>query len=184
MGSAPAVGVCGFGRCGSTMVMKMLDSGGLPPVAGVAPRSYEFDRVTAIRSARSEGRAIKLLDHFARLGFPPAEEWRFVWLDRDATQQARSHAKLAGLVGVEIDAKLQSLFAQSYAADRPRLLGALRATGPVLVLEYERVLREPLKAARLLRREVWPALDVDAAAAVVHDRAGDCLPDLSFELGS
>ncbi len=180
----PAVGVCGFGRCGSTMVMSMLAAGGLPPAAGSAPHSYELPSEAAIVTARPQGQAIKLLDHFGRLGLPQAAAWRFVWLDRDATQQARSHAKLAAAIGFEMSAELQGLFAASYAADRPGLLGQLRAVGPVLVLEYERVLRSPVKAARLLRRDVWPALDVTAAAAAVHDREPECLPDMAFELGA
>ncbi|GAA2566122.1 hypothetical protein GCM10010435_44090 [Winogradskya consettensis] len=163
----------------------MLAAGGCSPVAGSTERSYELRDEIAMVTAEPAGHAVKLLDHFYRIGFPAAPEWRFVWLDRDAAQQARSHAKLAAAAfGFEMDAGLQALYAASYATDRPGRLAKLRAAGPVLVLDFERVLAQPRKTAKLLRREVWPDLDVDAAVAAVHQRSPECLPDMSFELGS
>lgn len=182
MSASYAVGVCGFGRCGSSMVMAMLAAGGLVSVPGSSPRSHELDGEQALLDARPDGHAIKLLDHFVRLGLPPASGWRFVWMDRDPVQQAKSHAKLGALAGLDLGPVQQELFARSYMAERPTMLGQLRAVGPVLVLNYERVLAAPRKAARLLRREIWPALDVDAAVGAVHVRDASCAPDLAFEL--
>lgn len=49
------VGVCVHGRCGSSMLMAMLDAGGLPPVPGSAPGSYELPNLFAVAG---EGRGI------------------------------------------------------------------------------------------------------------------------------
>lgn len=174
------VGVCGFGRCGSTMVMRMLDAGGLPPCAGSSPGSFELNGIDGLAERTDlDGHAVKVLDLFAYHPLPDAD-WRFVWLDRDHQQQARSMIKFAGaLTGMSVPV---DVLARSYAEDRPGRLGWLRSRGPVCVLSYERVLANPMRAARTMRSEVWPDLDVAAAAAVVHDRTPECRPDLSVEL--
>lgn len=183
----PTIGVTGFGRCGSTMVMAMLKAGGVPPVIGSDSRSYELSDLGGLWAMADEfirGRSVKLLDSAAYLEVPLADEWRFVWIDRDPGQQAKSLVKFARrLLGVDIpDAEgAVKRFAASYASDRASTLNLYRAAGKVLVLKYEAVLADPLKAARALRRLV-PHLDVMAGAAVVHRRSPDCRPDLSFEL--
>lgn len=182
-----AVGVCGFGRCGSTMVMQMLDAGGLPPVDGTQPGSYELPGIDIVYQrgpAYFEGRAVKLLDAPLRFGAPLASSWQFVWLDRDRMEQAKSQVKFFDLiVGERLPPEAVGIFADSYAVDRPKVLGFLRRTGHVLVLRYEDVLRYPLKAAKHLRK-VFPDLDVQAAAAVVHERDGACRPDCAVEFAS
>lgn len=184
---APAVGVCGFGRCGSTMAMSMLVAGGCPPVDDATDPPYELANARLAHHLPLAGRCVKLLDSATYCGLPrpPAGGWRFVWLDRDPVQQAISLLKmLTGFGNVSADQVASDAvdrLVASFARDRPRLLGMLRQAGPVLVLDYETVLAQPRKTAKLLRREVWPALDVDAAAAVVHRRDGTCRPDLSVE---
>lgn len=160
------------------MVMTMLVAGGA--VAGGAARPpYEGD-LEEIYGGDMTGRVVKLLDHPARMGVPFAREWRFVWLDRDPVEQAKSHAKFVEPIVGPLQPGSVELLAASYERDRPALIGRLRRHGPVLVLRYERILTNPRRAARRLR-EVWPGLDVTAAAAVVHARDGRCLPDLSVE---
>lgn len=179
----PAVGVCGFGRCGSSMAMAMLAAGGLPPAANTGPPSYELPNIQRAYDIPLAGRSVKLLDAVLRFGVPDAPAWRFVWLDRDPVEQAKSTLKLMAAVdGGEFAPDAVDLLVRSFEADRPRALGRLRQHGEVLVLQYERVLASPRKAAKLLRREVFPDLDVETAAAVVHDRTGRCRVDLAVEL--
>jgi hypothetical protein len=180
------VGVCGFGRCGSTMAMAMLRAGGLPAVDGSDPVSGELpDLALAHRMAPDElvGRAVKLLDSIEYYRLPlGALEWRFVWLDRSHREQARSAVKFAETVlGQRLTGDSVDRFVASYEVDRPRVLSALRKAGPVLVLRYENVLANPRKAAKRMRDNLWPDLDIGAAAAAVHDRDGTCRPDLAFE---
>lgn len=191
--TVPTIGVCGFGRCGSTMAMAMLKAGGVPFVDGSHPDSGELrylgpDTLAAV----SHGGAVKLLDWVLRDELPPAD-WRFIWLDRDPREQAKSTAKFIGSFGFDdID---EDVLAASYNRDRPRALGLLRALGPVLVLQYEWVLARPKKYAHQIAMflatngralavarpgELW--FDVRAAAAVVHQRDGRCRPDLAVEL--
>lgn len=180
----PAVGVCGFGRCGSTMVMTMLAAGGLPPVDGSSPGCYEVSdlaHIFKLGPAYFAGRAVKLLDSVLYYGVPLASEWRFVWLDRDPKQQARSQVKFISPFVTALPDGAAASFAASYGRDRPAALGALRRHGEVTVLRYEDMLANPRKGAKRLRA-VFPDLDIDAATAVVHRRDGACRPDLSVEI--
>lgn len=196
MNTAPTIGVCGFGRCGSTMAMAMLKAGGVPFVDGSDSDSGELPALEpgCLDDVRLEGRAVKLLDSI--LWFNPGlANWRFIWLDRDPVEQAKSTAKfMAGLADIgPIDV---DVLAASYGRDRPKALGRLRALGPVLVLDYSRVLAQPKRAARQLAMflagdptgtgpvpaAALTGFDVRAAAAVVHRRDERCRPDLSFEL--
>jgi hypothetical protein len=189
-----AVGVCGFGRCGSSMVMRMLDVGGVPPVAGSAARSYELpspESTTALGPAELEGRAVKLLDMvlYPELAFPQADRWKFVWMSRDHTQQARSQVKLLRTLGdlpsMTSPSHAVRGFAASYARDQQRAIELLALRGPVWVDTYEAAIREPLAFADRLARFLSPTFDLDAesAAQVVHDRRPYCAPDLAFEFG-
>lgn len=162
------------------MVMSMLVAGGMTPGNAQEP-PYEGDLET-LHSLDLSGTCVKLLDSVTYYGVPPAPSWRFIWLDRDPIEQAKSHVKFtASILGRPVGGEAVQCFADSYAADRPKVLGLLRRAGDVLVMDYERILANPRRAAKELRK-VWPALDVDRAAAVVHERDGRCRPDLSVEL--
>lgn len=181
---APTIGVCGFGRCGSTMVMAMLDAGGIEPVQGSSDRGYELDSLEDLigyPTDRLAGRSVKLLDGIAHYPLPKAA-WRFVWLDRDVRQQAKSFEKFIRSLGIlpaghKID---QKAVADSYVTDRPRVLSTYAALGPVLVMRYEDVLNHPGAGASLLADFV-PGLAVAPAAAAVHRRTGDCRVGMVFE---
>lgn len=178
-----AVGVCGFGRCGSTMLMAMLDAGGIPPVATADPGTYEHDPTVTLAAADYEGRAVKLLDGTIPRDLPRIG-WRIVWLDRDPIEQARSFVKFArGILEIPLPPGSHLLVAATYGRDRPRSIARVAKLGPALTLAYEDVLADPRRAAAELGAHVADGrpFDVDAAAAVVHRRDPSCAPDLSVE---
>lgn len=146
--SAPAVGVVSFPRAGSSMTMRMLHAGGVEPVDGTQPGSYELSSFEAMLAARPAGYSIKLLDSFLQnpAVLDTADSWKFIWLDRNPHQQARSQLKLMrtlapGLPIIGGDAA--GVLARSLRADRHRALSLLRARGPVLSLHFESILDEP-----------------------------------------
>jgi hypothetical protein len=162
------------------MVMHMLAAGGVPIAGGLTRPPFELPDTQDAWSLPLAGRAVKLLDEVLFRGIPPAPAWRFVWLDRDPAEQARSQVKfLEALVGPLAGPREVAVarFAASYQRDRPKALGRLHGAGKVLTLRYEQVLADP-RAGALRLRQVWPALDVDAAAGVVHERDGRCRLDL------
>jgi len=102
---AEILAVCGGGRCGTSLVMQMLAAAGVPWLG--TPVSGEDDRfrhhLDAIAQAR--GHAVKLLcPPLDPDNIPPAvaaERVAWIWLRRDASQQAESHGKwLAKVTGM------------------------------------------------------------------------------------
>lgn len=185
--SARAVGVavCGFGRCGTTMTMAMLEAGGVPPVAGSTERGYELpggsDAWVDLPPEAFDGRAVKLLDAIVWHLMPKASvDWRIIWCDRDPREQGKSMRKLLALQGIDADARE---LAAGYRRDRFDALDNLSYYGPVLTLDYERTLRAPAKAADAIRQHLRPDIPMDTApaAAAVHRRRPYCAPDLTFE---
>lgn len=182
-----AVGVCGFGRCGSSMVMRMLDAGGLPPVDGSSDRGYEHGGFSSLTAEELDGRAVKLLDSVLHDLIPPADvSWRFIWLDRHPYQQAKSLRKfMADVAGVRVSASAVKDLRDSFVRDRPIALERLRGMGEVLELRYESVLARPFMAADTIARFLDPAFDLCPApmGIVVHERDWRCAPGLDFERG-
>lgn len=174
--------VCGFGRCGSSLVMQMLDAGGYP-VTGTRP-AYEDDvallenRSHASRWRSYAGRAVKLLDpHIGKI--PRDIPFRALWLDRDRKEQAKSQAKFAEWsMGLHIDRDGRRKLAASYAADRPLALQALARAGVTVsgLLTFEGLLSRPLEAAIVIRAATGADLDVQAMAAKVQRRGSRCYP--------
>lgn len=186
------VAVCGFGRCGSSMVMRMLDVGGIPPVAGSASVSYELrtDAQASLTADDLDGRAIKLLDVILHERGCPCEwpaakaDWRIIWLDRNHQEQAKSTVKLLNAIsGRPLPTDSARRLAQSYGPDKPRALRRLRMLGPVYCMSYEAILADPIKQATNLRDFLRPDFDLieSASAVVVQDRHPACADSLAFE---
>lgn len=184
MNAPYCVVVTGFGRCGTSMTMKMLAAGGLPMAAGADPGSGEHQSPAQALAAVRPGTAIKLLDPTTQPSFTvPSIPTRYVWLDRNLTEQARSLAKFTrAVLGHQYSALDRLHLVKSWAADRPEALRML--TGPTHTAEYEAALADPqMFAVRLAAFLGDLDLDVDAMAAVVHDRSPKCAPGLDSELG-
>lgn len=187
-GWLPTIGVCGFGRCGSTMAMAVLAAAGIPTVTGADDRSHELplDIAHTLSRPALEGRAVKLLDASLRpddTPLPDPAAWRFLWLDRDPHQQARSQVKLLRGTGMRIPSSAVADIERSYGPDRPRALAAYAELGPVHVDSYERALADPAEFGARLAEFLHPDLPFDQtrAAEAVHRRRGRCAPTLEFE---
>ncbi len=180
-----AIGVCGFPRSGSSLLMRMLDAGGIPPVDGSAFGSYEvkdFGTLATIPPQDLIGRSIKLLDYFQWHDRLPDVPWRFVWSDRRPRQQALSQVKLMRAIGVRIAPFAADGLATSLRHDRGPLLSRYRAVGVVHHTSFEALLRYPTIEAAGLSFAFDGEFDAASAAAVVVPRAPDCAPDLRHEL--
>jgi len=179
--------VTGLGRCGTTMVMQMLDAGGVP-VAGPPP-SYEDRHLRPAYTDvqwlyRREGHVLKWTDPTATF-VPAVHHGPIVWMDRDPEQQARSQLKLLSLGGhgPGFSRRERRAWVASVRADRTRGLAMARRRGDVKILRFEDVLRDPAGAADALARafDAFGHLDVHRAAAMVESRTPDCAPDLRKE---
>lgn len=192
--TTPILFVAGFGRCGTTMMMTMLDRGGFP-CAGQRP-AYEVDQMNPVNGIdkvwlrQQAGRAVKWIDPtVARiyrndLPKPPV----IINMTRDSEQIARSQVKMAKeLLGFPGGRKAIRLLRKSLDADRPKLDAILNGLGTVYSFTFDFVLREPKQAAdklsAIIRNEYNGfGFNAIAAASVPIFRSSECAPDLSIEM--
>lgn len=178
--NAPVVAICGFPRSGSSLVMQMLAAGGFPCV-GEFPAFEEYRPAPGWPGyAQLAGRAVKLLDSMLPFGPTPKDiPQSFILMVRDHREQAKSFAKFyQAAAGEKLTRGQIRDIADSFKQDEPRLMGTLRELGPVLLVNFERLLRQPLQAAARLEFHLGRTLDLKAMAAAVVPRGSKCLDGL------
>lgn len=156
---APPIVVAGFGRCGSSLVMRMLHAGGIEPFCdpGNIGISYELDRWAAMVSKGSvpdflreeaAGRSVKLLD-IQRAKLPADLDFQVIWIDRAPRQQARSMANFLRWCGsefVDTSRRQRRLVEAGYRADRAEVMRMI-APRRLLVLNFETLITHPRHVA-------------------------------------
>lgn len=175
----PVTAVTGAARCGTTLVMRMLDAGGVPAYADNRV-SFETDKILRLPTDSAwlrecRGKAVKLLEplYLAPL---PSIDWRFILLSRDPEEQAKSHLKFLRMVsGLDVsDTEIPKL-AASLRKDYPKMHKMLIRSGPVLTLRFEDVLSKPHSTALTIEGFLDRRLDISAMAACVVPRGPACL---------
>jgi len=172
--------VAGLGRCGTSLLMQMLEAGGAP-VVGQYP-AYEPDILRALpgnaeawrRVAR--GRCIKALDPHRWM--PPAgEDYRVIWLDRNPVEQAASQLKMAGARSSRGNRRAMEhgLHADQRRAHR-HLLHIDRAG--ILGIRFEDLIERPRRVVDELVAKIGVPLDREAMVAQVVDRSSRCYPGM------
>jgi hypothetical protein len=172
--------VTGCGRCGTTMVMRMLHAGGMPVLAD-GTVGFEYHKAQwghANWIGEAEGRAVKILD-LHRIT-PPRGDYRIIVMTRDRLQQSLSMVKMLRTAGINVSYGASKSFEKSIGVDNSRIRKvADRLSQRVLRLRFEGVLVSPRAAAEALAalHDGIP-LDVDAMTAVVIRRPSECLPGM------
>lgn len=181
MTDRPILLVTGLGRCGTSLVMQMLDAGGYP-VVGTWP---DYEDAVSMKPgspafmAAAQGRAVKVLDA-QRFTLPRGPRYRWIWLSREISEQARSMLKLSG---ASQDRHNRRAMEASLRRDTPAAKMSLMRAGAhldagVLELTFEALLRNPAGAASGIARYVGQPLDTAAMAKCVRPRSALCLPYL------
>jgi hypothetical protein len=175
--------VAGFTRCGSTLMMRMLRSGGMEVFAEME-QSCETNLIFTLPDndawlTHCTGKALKLLDPHKNQP-SPAFSYRFIWMDRDPKQQALSQLKLLRELGGMDFGSRKNMLAMKRAniADRPKALSAIKPHGPVMTVRFEDLLRDPLAEAYRVREFVGRDLDCMAMMQQVVPRSPRCLPHM------
>lgn len=180
----PCIVVAGMGRCGTSLMMQMLQAGGVP-CEGEWP-AFEVDAMTPAgfdpaAFDQRRGHAVKMIDP-ARLAPVKLPHHVVIWMQRDFAQQARSVIKFSAAGGVVatgsrqerrgIEAMLRREDPQHKAA-----LGVAART-PALLVHFEQTLLDPrLIAGRVvefLGRHGWAGLDTEAMVRQVRWRTSGC----------
>jgi len=179
----PIVVVSGLPRSGTSMMMQMLEAGGVEPMTdGIRtadesnPKGYyELERVKDLeegvdelwlRSAR--GRAVKIIAFLMR-HLPENFNYKVILMDRKLDEVLASQTKMLASLGEMTeteDPRMRKLFADSLARTKSML--AFRPCFEVLHVKYHAVIEDGRKHADELNRFLGGQLDAEAMAAVVN----------------
>jgi hypothetical protein len=173
--------VTGLPRSGTSMMMRMLEAGGLPVLTDRVRTAdednpegyYEFERVKQIEEDQAwldhaRGRSVKmvsaLLEHL-----PPAYHYKVVFMRREMGEILASQRKMLERLGEsrgEVDdATMARLFTQHLAKVTAWL--EAQPNVDVLYVSYNDVLADPRAQAQRLNRFLGGKLDVAAMVDVV-----------------
>jgi len=157
--------VAGLPRSGTSMMMQMLDAGGLPPLADNErpadddnPRGYyEFDRAKALRKDASwlpdaQGKVVKIVAQLlSSLPLGSDLKFRIIFIERNPDEVLSSqklmltHRKEQG--AQLSDDNLKKTFAQQVTQIK-RMLSVRKI--PTLCMNYSQVVADPIHAAQRL----------------------------------
>jgi hypothetical protein len=179
---APIVLVSGLPRSGTSMLMKMLEAGGLALVTdGLRtadednPKGYyELERVKNLAKegdktwlADARGKGIKVIS-FLLKSLPPELNYKVVFVRRDIEEVLASQKKMLGRRGEQDDTppeRMRELFQDDLW--RAGYLLKHRPQFDTLEVNYTDVLAQPRQLARRIAAFVGGGLDVEKMAAVV-----------------
>lgn len=181
--SKPVIVVSGLPRSGTSMMMKMLEAGGLPVMID-GERSadpdnpegyYELERVKALDKddrvwvADARGQGVKVIS--ALLEFLPAEhDYRVIFMHRRIEEVLRSQRKMLEHRGeanaAADDAEMAALFAkhvetvQAWLRQQPNF--------SVLDVNYNALLADPLPIIHAVNRFLGDVLDEPRMAQIIN----------------
>jgi hypothetical protein len=172
--------VSGLPRSGTALMMKMLESGGLPVLFDdVRPADidnplgyYEYEPVKALRSdaswiPRSRGMDVKMV-HMLIYDLPPGVEYRVLFMHRDLDEVLASQKAMLERLGKPArydDATMARMFRSHLARFATWVEG--RPNFRVLDVDYNAMVAEPRPIVAEIDRFLGGGLDVDVMVRIV-----------------
>lgn len=174
--------VSGLPRSGTSMMMQMIDQGGVPVLTDHVRQAdednpkgyYEFEAVKRTRKDASwlgdaAGKVVKMV-HLLLMDLPLNREYRVVFMKRNLQE-----------VVVSQDIMLERLGKQKAGLEKERLIGAFRTqldrvdkwvrdhpkVFKILYVDYNEVMRDPRPAAEAVNEFLGGDLDTEAMVQVV-----------------
>ncbi|MGE5251451.1 MAG: sulfotransferase [Bacteroidota bacterium] len=176
----PIIVVSGLPRSGTSMMMRMLEEGGLPVVTDLlraADRDnpngyYELETVKQLPQgqtawlAGAQGRVVKvisaLLEHL-----PPRYQYKVIFMERAVSEVLTSQQKMLSNRNEEsktADAEMQARFQEHVAAAKYWL--ARQPNIEVLYVDYNRMMASPQEDCRRVAAFLGVPLDLERMQAV------------------
>jgi hypothetical protein len=173
--------VSGLPRSGTSMVMRMLEAGGIAALTDAERKAdednplgyYELEVVKRLPEStewleRADGHAVKIIS--ALVGkLPAGHSYRVIFLERDLREVLASQRRMlerrgepTGRVG---DDEMAAMFRRHVASTLERVRS--RTDMRLLEISHAEVLSEPAAAARRVEEFLGGGLDRDAMAAAV-----------------
>jgi hypothetical protein len=177
----PVVVVSGLPRSGTSMMMQMLQAGGLEIVTdavrtpdGSNPKGYfEFEAVKGLDKgpspawlAAARGKVVKIVSPLVRW-LPESNDYQVIFMQRNLDEVILSQNKMLADRGSPPDEAQNDRVKQLYRThveDTLRLLRGRRSVS-MLVVDYSEALARPADTARQVDRFLRARLDVDRMAA-------------------
>lgn len=179
----PVVVVSGPPRSGTSLLMQMLEAGGIaplrddarPPDAGNPRGYYELEAVKRLPDdagwlGRAPGHAVKVI-HALAPRLPEGPSYRVIWMERDLVEVARSQRALLETLGrPPVDDLSDARMAEILAQQLSEAAAALDARRDVrrLAVSHARLIAEPGPSAARIAAFLGTALDLGAMAAAVE----------------
>lgn len=173
--------VAGLPRCGTSMMMRMLEAGGVPVLADGVRRPdednphgyYEFERVKQIKEDKAwlpeaRGRVVKMVS--ALLPELPADHrYRVVFMERDMTEMLASQQAMLVRLGEVDDHRPSEERVAAFERHVTSLLTWLerQPNFTLLRVSYNDMLGTPREQIERVNRFFGGMLDVAAMAGVV-----------------
>jgi tetratricopeptide (TPR) repeat protein len=179
--------VSGLPRSGTSMLMQMLDAGGMPILTDHEreadqdnPKGYfEFEAVKKIFHDRdtaqtwvaaARGQAVKIVAPLV-CSLPPGSRYRVILIERDYGEVLASQAEMIARRGESIDdsperrRRLRAEYAR--LIERTKKILDARPDVQLLTLRHEDILREPVEAAAIINQFAGGTMDSSLMASVV-----------------
>lgn len=177
--------VSGLPRSGTSMMMKMLEAGGIPPLTDEIreadadnPRGYyEFERVKKLEKGDTEWlpqadkKAVKVISALLK-HLPDTHTYRVIFMQRHMPEILASQRKMLVHRGEDAesmdDERMAELFARHLADVQQQL--ARRENMDVLYVHYSEALQDPQTAAEQVAAFLGRELDVERMVGVVDPK--------------
>lgn len=180
---APIVIVSGLPRSGTSMMMKMLEAGGIPPITDNLRRAdddnpegyYEFERVKELPKGdvawlpEARGKTVKVISELL-LHLPAGHRYDVIFMVREMEEVLASQRKMLTNRQVENsvadDAAMTALY-QQHLREVNHWLDH-HAGAYTLKINYNRLLKDPRAMAARINEFLGGALDVERMVEVVN----------------
>ena len=174
--------VSGLPRSGTSMMMKMLEAGGLPPVVDGLRQPdtdnpegyYEHERVKRLDKgdsdwvAEAQGKTVKVISALVEF-LPPGYQYRLIFMHRRMDEVLRSQRKMLERRGEQSDVsddKLAELMAKHVRKVKAWVV--VQPNFRLLDVDYNQMLADPLPYVRKVNGFLGGFLDESAMEAVVN----------------
>jgi argonaute-like protein implicated in RNA metabolism and viral defense len=176
--------VSGLPRSGTSMMMKMLEAGGIPPLTDELrsadkdnPKGYyEFERVKKLDEGdtawleEAQGRAVKVISALLK-HLPPDYQYKVIFMERKIEEILASQKQMLVRRGEAPDSvsdeKMKDLFGkhleqvQAWLDEQPNI--------DVAHFSYNEILESPREQAERINQLLGNILDVEKMVAVVDE---------------
>lgn len=181
-GSDPVIVVSGPPRSGTSMMMRMLDAGGIPVIADHQRQSdidnpngyYEFEPVKNMKEdvswLETAGGSVVKAIYLLLYDLPPIYDYQVIFMDRELDEVLSSQELMLERLGTAPEhmpsqAEFKQLFTIHLAKMRKWL--QQQDNFSVLELRYDQVVADPFVAATRIAAFLGRDLDVNEMAAAV-----------------